>query len=339
MKPIVIDDSQRSGQQYNTSPTGTGPSHVWAKRAWTGAGHPPYVSEHVAKPDYREIPPIHELPREGPPTSDYPVVPPIRELSHGAHPKSHVPLFQPGVEHRPLPPATMDTSSPQAQARMALSIEHQLTSRAAPGDETEKGKMIRGELYRPFDVQLMEERDRCKSALWRFNNACNPLSGLSSKEQNRLLKEILVPPSNSLTNSPAGGTASRLVGSIGQGTVVEAPFNCHYGYNIQIEADVMISQNCLFVDDCGIKIGANTWIGPNVTLVSSMAHGSLQERKGPQTRYQGLPIKIEQDCYIGAGSVICPGVTVGRGAYVGPGEVVKYNVPSYTGSGQRLGYM
>lgn len=330
MKPIVVDDGERSSQQYSSSPTGTSSSHAsWAKRAWAGSGHPAYASEHLAKHDYREIPPIHELSREGPPQPGYPVVPPIRELSHGPPHKPTLPLFQSGVEHRSLPAATMDMSSPQAQARMALSIEHQLANRMPSGDDTEKAKMIRGEPYRPFDVQLVEERDRCKGALWRFNNACSPISGLTSKEQNRLLKEVLIPPSNPVFDSPSNTSGQRVVGSIGQGTVVEAPFSCHYGWHITIDADVMISQNCSFIDDCGIKIGANTWIGPNVTLLSAVAIGGLQERKGPQSRYAGQKIIIEQDCYIGAGSTILPGVTIGRGGYVGPGEVVKFNVPQY----------
>ncbi|OQD67296.1 hypothetical protein PENDEC_c040G02104 [Penicillium decumbens] len=341
MKPIVLDESDRPGQQYNTSPTGTAPSHAsWAKRAWPGpgSGHHSYLSEPVAKPDYREIPPIHELPRDGPPKPEYSVVPPIRELSHGSHSRPSMPMFQVGVEHRPLPSVTIDTNSPQAQARMALGIDNPLSNRTgAPADDTEKGKMTRGEFYRPFDIQLVEERDRCKCALSRFNNACNPIHGLSSKEQNRLLKEVLVPPSSSV-NSPPNPSAPRLVGSIGQGTVVESPFRCHYGWNINLEADVMVSENCLFVDDGAIQIGSNTWIGPNVTLLTACASENLQHRRGPQTLYQAKPIIIEQDCYIGAGSTIFPGVRIGRGAVIEAGDMVKRDVAPYQLTRNRSSY-
>lgn len=343
MRPIVVDENERPNPQYNTSPTDApGSNHhpSWSKRGWPGAAsHPPaYVADHMTKPDYREIPSLHELPREGPSKSDYPVVPPIREIPHGPPPKSNMPMFQGPPEQRPLPPTTMDTNSPQAQARMALSIENQLSSRAVAADETEKDKMVRGELYRPFDVQLMEERDRCKRALWRFNNACNPLSGISSKEQNRLLKEVLVPPSNSVASSP-GTSGSRPGPAIGTGAIVEAPFNCHYGYNITIGEDVMISHNCLFVDDCGINIGAHTWIGPNVSVLSSMAHSSMQERKGTQSRYQGRRVHIAEDCYLGAGCTIYPGITLYRGAYVAPGEVVKSDIVAYGFQGFKPNYM
>jgi acetyltransferase-like isoleucine patch superfamily enzyme len=219
---------------------------------------------------------------------------------------------------------------------MALSIEHQLSARAVSGEESEKEKMMRGELYRPFDIHLVEERDRCKAALWRFNNACNPISGLSAKEQNRLLKEIFVPP-NAAANSPSG--SPRPSGSIGQGAVVESPFQCHYGYNVHIGEDVMISESCLFVDDCTITIGAHTWIGPRVTILSSMAHANMQERKGSQSRHQGRPVTIEEDCYVGAGCTIYPGVRLRRGAYVAPGEVVKSDIVAYGFQGLKPSYM
>lgn len=339
MRPIVVEDADRAAAQFNSSPTGVGSNRgSWSKRTWPNTGHPPFATDHVTKPDYREVPSIHELPRDSHPKADYQIVPPIRELSHSAHSKPAMPLFQSGIDQRPALTNTsaMDTNTPQAQARMALSIEHQLSARAVSGEESEKEKMMRGELYRPFDIHLVEERDRCKAALWRFNNACNPISGLSAKEQNRLLKEIFVPP-NAAVNSPSG--SPRPSGSIGQGAVVESPFQCHYGYNVHIGEDVMISESCLFVDDCTITIGAHTWIGPRVTILSSMAHANMQERKGSQSRHQGRPVTIEEDCYVGAGCTIYPGVRLRRGAYVAPGEVVKSDIVAYGFQGLKPSYM
>ncbi|RAL00216.1 acetyltransferase [Aspergillus ibericus CBS 121593] len=340
IRSIVVDESDRTTTQFNTSPTGTGSGRgPWTKRTWGNTTHPAYMSDHVAKSDYREVPPIHELSRETHPKSDFPIVPSIRELPHGTHSKAGgVPLFQGGIDQRPAHSGNVDTSSPQAQARMALNIEHQLSTRTVSAEDTEKDKMIRGDLYRPYDVHLVEERDRCKAALWRFNNACNPISGLSTKEQGRLLKEVLVPP-GSVTSPPPGVASSRSTGSLGQGAIVEAPFYCHYGYNVHIGEDVMISENCLFVDDCPITIGAHTWIGPRVTILSSMAHANMQERKGSQSRYQGRAVTIEEDCYVGAGSTIYPGVRLRRGAYVAPGEVVKSDIVAYGFQGLKPSYM
>ncbi|OJI97713.1 hypothetical protein ASPVEDRAFT_306886 [Aspergillus versicolor CBS 583.65] len=338
MRPIIVDDETRASTQFNTtSPTGVGPSRgSWSKRTWPNASHPSYIADSLPKSDFREVPSIHELSRDGHAKSDYQLVPPIRELAHGGHTKTNVPLFQGGIDQRPAQTNSIDTSTPQAQARMALSIEHQLSGRAVSSEETEKDKMLRGDLYRPFDVLLVEERDRCRAALWRFNNACNPVSGLSAKEQNRLLKEILVP--QPCINSSAVASP-RPAGSIGQGAVVEAPFRCHYGYNIHIGEDVMVSESCLFVDDLPVSVGAHTWIGPRVTILTTMAHANMQERKGSQSRYQGRPVTIEEDCYVGAGCTIYPGVRLRRGAYVAPGEVVKSDIVAYGFQGLKPSYM
>jgi acetyltransferase-like isoleucine patch superfamily enzyme len=101
----------------------------------------------------------------------------------------------------------------------------------------------------------------------------------------------------------------------------------------------MISENCSLVDDCSVHIGAHTWIGPNVTILGSMAHASMQERKGSQSRYQGRPVHIEEDCWIGAGCTIYPGIRLRRGAYVAPGEIVKSDIVAYGFQGLKPSYM
>lgn len=334
LKSTVVNESDHVTSQYIASPIEANCNHgPWIKRSWTGPGHPAYISEHVAKSETREAPLIHEISRGGPPKTDFPVVAPLRESQYVVHSKPTVPVLQSGMEQRPLNVISLGSSSPQTQARTALSIEQQMR------EETEKDKMLRGDLYQPFDIHLVEERSRCKAALWRFNNACNTIFGSSAKEQNRLLKEVLVPPANSAVSSPSGVAPPHSGGSIGQGAVVIGPFECHYGYNIHIGEDVMISEACRFVDDCHINIGAHTWIGPGVTILSSMAHPSMQERKGSQSRYQGRPVTIEEDCYVGANCTIYPGVRIRRGAYVAPGEVVKADIVAYGFQGFKPSYM
>jgi acetyltransferase-like isoleucine patch superfamily enzyme len=181
---------------------------------------------------------------------------------------------------------------------------------------SEKDKMFSNELYRPSDAELVQDRERCKAALWRFINAGNPLYAISADERTRLLREVFVP-------------AGQRKGSLGPGTIIEAPFNCHYGYNINIGTDVFISQNCLIVDDCGVSIGANTWIGPNVTILSAQAAPEMQERKGTQICYRGSPVMIYMDCYIGAGVTILPGTIIGRGVSIAPGQIVSGRITDY----------
>ena len=45
---------------------------------------------------------------------------------------------------------------------------------------------------------------------------------------------------------------------------------------------------------------------------------------------QGRPVTIGDDCWIGGGAIICPGVTVGEGAVVAAGAVVVKDVEPRT---------
>lgn len=339
-RPIIVDDDNRTIAQFTTSPTGVGPGRgSWSKRTWPSTARSGYIADSLAgKSEFREVSSTHEFSRDGHSKSDHPLVPPMRELSHGGgHTKPNVPFFQIGHEQRPAHTSSIDTTTPQAQARMALSIEHQLSRHTLSNEEAEKDKMLRGDLYRPFDVILVEERERCRAACERFNEASKPDKGVSFKEQTRLLKEIFVPRSS--IHPPSGVRSPGPTGSFAQGAVVEAPFNCHYGYNIHIGEDVMVSEGCFFLDDCPITIRAHSWIGQRVTILTSMANANMQERKGSQSRYQGRPVTIEEDCYVGACCTILPGVRLRRGAYVAPGEIVRSDIVAYGFQGLKPSYM
>lgn len=40
------------------------------------------------------------------------------------------------------------------------------------------------------------------------------------------------------------------------------------------------------------------------------------------------PVTIEDNCWIGAGTVICPGVTIGKNTVIGAESVVTHDIPS-----------
>lgn len=71
------------------------------------------------------------------------------------------------------------------------------------------------------------------------------------------------------------------------------------------------------------QVGNRVFIGPRVV----MADDRWPEVNNPH--YHAEPPILDDDCAIGAGAVILPGVRIGRGALVGAGAVVTHSVAPY----------
>lgn len=77
-----------------------------------------------------------------------------------------------------------------------------------------------------------------------------------------------------------------------------------------------------------LEIEDRVAIGPGVILVlSSDANYSRLVEKIPPVRGR---IHLKKDCWLGAGAIVLPNVTIGEGAIVGAGSVVTRNVPDNT---------
>lgn len=164
-------------------------------------------------------------------------------------------------------------------------------------------KMHSGELYLPDDAALMEEQTACLDKLYDFNMT-RPTEGRKREE---LLKEMFA--------------------EIGEGCYIEPPFRANWGgRHVHFGSRIYANFNLTLVDDTHIYIGDYTMIGPNVTIAS--AGHPLQ----PELRRQGYqynkPVHIGKNCWIGAGAVIVPGVTVGDNVVIGAGSVVTKDLPS-----------
>lgn len=72
------------------------------------------------------------------------------------------------------------------------------------------------------------------------------------------------------------------------------------------------------------RVGERVFIGPNVTLCDDKYP---MVRLSYEPTYHADPPILEDDCSIGAGAIILPGVRIGRGAMVGAGSVVSRDVP------------
>ncbi|MDX8339298.1 acyltransferase [Draconibacterium sp. IB214405] len=79
-----------------------------------------------------------------------------------------------------------------------------------------------------------------------------------------------------------------------------------------------------------IKIGANCLISQNITIVASNHETNKNDliRNQPWSQ-ENNTITIGDDVWIGANSVILPGVTISNGAVIGAGSIVTKDVPKF----------
>ena len=119
----------------------------------------------------------------------------------------------------------------------------------------------------------------------------------------------------------------QLFGFIGDNTDVKMPFYSSWGgKNVYIGDNSFINFNASFIDDGNIFIGEKTYVGPN-TNFSTINHPLTAEER--ENKYLIVKdIYIEDNVWIGANSVILPGVRIGSNTVIGAGSVVTKDIPS-----------
>lgn len=99
------------------------------------------------------------------------------------------------------------------------------------------------------------------------------------------------------------------------------------GESVYFPSDLVITQN--FVENsASITLGDRVSIAPRVMLLALSHPNASNIRDSIVTSKH--TIIIEDDVWIGAGSIILSGVTVGKGAVIGAGSVVTKDVEPYT---------
>lgn len=114
---------------------------------------------------------------------------------------------------------------------------------------------------------------------------------------------------------------------IGENSFITQPFYCDYGKNIKIGKNSFINFSCTMLDMADITIGDYVLIAPNVTLAT--ATHSLDSKDRRNRKGYAKEIIIEDDVWIGANSVIFPGVTLKKGTVVGAGSIVTKSTEEY----------
>ena len=114
---------------------------------------------------------------------------------------------------------------------------------------------------------------------------------------------------------------------IGEGCYIEPPFHANWGgRHIHFGKGVYANFNLTAVDDTHIYVGDYTMIGPNVTLATA-GHPILPELREQAYQYN-VSVRIGRNCWLGAGVIVLPGVSIGDDTVIGAGSVVTKDIPS-----------
>lgn len=166
----------------------------------------------------------------------------------------------------------------------------------------EKEKMLKGLPYLPEqDETLKNERIKCKKLCQEHNQ----LSPEKLDERKAILKQIL--------------------GSAKENFLIEQPFVCDYGYNIEIGENFYSNHNLTILDCNKVIFGDNVFIGPNCSFYCTIHPIDIKHRN------QGLetaqPITVGNNVWFGGNVVVLPNVKIGNGVVIGAGSVVTKDIP------------
>ena len=166
-----------------------------------------------------------------------------------------------------------------------------------------KNKMHTGELYLPGDTEIIEWQIQCLDRLYDFNNT----RPTEFEKRAQMLKEMFA--------------------EIGDNCYIEPPFHANFGgAHIHFGKNIYCNFGVTMVDDTHIYVGDYTMFGPNV-IVATAGHPILPELREQGYQYNA-PVNIGKNCWIGAGVIIVPGITIGDNVVIGAGSIVTKDLPS-----------
>ncbi|KXH44293.1 nodulation protein L [Colletotrichum simmondsii] len=168
-------------------------------------------------------------------------------------------------------------------------------------------RMVSGMIYDPLDPVLNQGRHRAR-CLARDFNEIDPRQN-TLQEVGKKKKEIL----------------QQLLGKFGEQSFIEAPLSVDYGCNIIFGSKSFANFNLTILDVSLVTIGDRVQSGPNVSIYIVVHDTSILSRM--KCEEYGLPVTIEDDCWIGGGTIILAGVTIGSGTTVGAGSIVTKSLP------------
>ena len=164
-------------------------------------------------------------------------------------------------------------------------------------------KMHATMLYDPADGDIVEEQTVCLDRLYDFNHT----RPTEMDKRQALMKEMFA--------------------EIGENCYIEPPFHANWGgKHVHFGKNVYANFGLTMVDDTHIYVGDYTLFAPNV-VVATAGHPIDPELRARGLQYNAT-VHIGKNCWIGAGALIMPGVTIGDNTVIGAGSVVTRDIPS-----------
>ncbi len=168
---------------------------------------------------------------------------------------------------------------------------------------TDREKLHSGKVYYPNGDEIMTEQLGYLDKLYDFNMT-RP-SQLALRE--KMLKEMFA--------------------EIGENCYIEPPFHANWGgHHVHFGNNVYANFGLTMVNDTHIYVGDCTMFGPNV-VVATAGHPINPELRAKAYQYN-MPVHIGKNCWVGAGALVMPGVTIGDNSVIGAGSVVTKDIPA-----------
>lgn len=166
---------------------------------------------------------------------------------------------------------------------------------------TNKEKRALGLEYDASDEEILKEYYGCKDKCFEFNN----LRPSDLEGRRKILRTIF--------------------GKMGENVVIQSPFWCDFGYNVEVGNNFFANHGCTMLDTAKITFGDNVFIGPSCGFHAAL-HPLDPERRATWEE-TAEPIRVGNNVWFGAAVNVLPGVTIGNNVVIGAGSLVTSDIP------------
>ena len=168
---------------------------------------------------------------------------------------------------------------------------------------TEREKIHSGDIYYPSGDEIMVEQLGYLDLMDEYNRTPRRLQ----KQRQEMLKQLFA--------------------EVGENCYIESPYFANWGgHHVHLGSNIYANAGLKLVDDTHIYIGDCTMLGPNVVLATA-GHPIDPDLRRMGLQYN-MPVRIGKNCWLGAGVIVMPGITIGDNSVIGAGSVVTRDIPA-----------